>query len=45
MAARVNYDQIAATYDARYAFGLYDGVLAALRALVAGRVEERRGGF
>ena len=30
---RVDYDEIATTYDARYAFGLYDGVLEALRAL------------
>ena len=34
MATRVNYDQIAATYDSRFAFGLYDGVLKTLRALV-----------
>jgi ubiquinone/menaquinone biosynthesis C-methylase UbiE len=37
MAARVNYDQIAATYDARFASGLYDGVLAALRTLVTAK--------
>jgi len=34
MAQRVDYDQIATTYDARYASGLYEGVLEALRALV-----------
>lgn len=34
MALRVDYDQIAPTYEARYTFGLYDGVLEALRALV-----------
>src|SRR5580700_6727989 len=37
MALPVNYDQIAATYDARFAPGLYDGVLAALRALVTAK--------
>jgi len=26
MAARVNYDEIAGTFDARYTAGLYDGV-------------------
>ena len=30
MAARVNYDEIAGTFDARYTAGLYDGVRAAL---------------
>jgi single stranded DNA-binding protein len=34
MALRVDYDQIATTYDTRYTFGLYDGVLEALRDLV-----------
>jgi hypothetical protein len=34
MALRVDYDQIATTYDTRYTFGLYDGVLKALRDLV-----------
>jgi len=34
MALRVDHDQIAPTYDARYTSGLYDGVLEALRALV-----------
>ncbi len=33
MALRVDYDQIATTYDDRYTFGLYDGVLEALRDL------------
>jgi ubiquinone/menaquinone biosynthesis C-methylase UbiE len=41
MAARVNYDQIAATYDARFAPGLYDGVLVALRALVTAKKPDR----
>ncbi|MBV8454326.1 MAG: class I SAM-dependent methyltransferase [Deltaproteobacteria bacterium] len=40
MAARINYDQIAATYDSRFAFGLYDGVLQALRALIAAQKPE-----
>jgi ubiquinone/menaquinone biosynthesis C-methylase UbiE len=31
---RVNYDEIAPTFDTRYTHGLYDGVLGALRALV-----------
>lgn len=35
MPARVNYDKIAAKFDDRYASGLYDGVLAALRALLS----------
>lgn len=34
MTPRVNYDEIAPTYDARYEPGSYDGVLRALRALV-----------
>jgi SAM-dependent methyltransferase len=34
MAQRVNYDEIASTYDARYAGGLYREVLQAIRALV-----------
>ena len=34
MAARVNYDEIAGTFDARYTAGLYDGVLAALVDLI-----------
>jgi hypothetical protein len=34
MALRVDYDQIATTYDTRYTFGLYDGVLETLRDLV-----------
>jgi ubiquinone/menaquinone biosynthesis C-methylase UbiE len=34
MATRVNYDQIAPTYDARFTAGLYDGVRDALCALV-----------
>jgi SAM-dependent methyltransferase len=37
MAARVNYDEIAGTFDARYTAGLYDGVLAALVDLVAAK--------
>jgi len=41
MELRVNYDEIAATYDARYTFGLYDGVLEALRALVTAQNPER----
>ena len=34
MAARVNYDEIAGTFDARYTAGLCDGVLAALVDLI-----------
>ena len=34
MAARVNYDEIARTFDSRYASSLYDGVLAALADLI-----------
>jgi SAM-dependent methyltransferase len=37
MALRVNYSEIAPTFDARYNSGLYDGVLAALHALVTAR--------
>jgi SAM-dependent methyltransferase len=37
MAARVNYDQIAGTFDARYTAGLYDGVQAALVDLVTAK--------
>jgi ubiquinone/menaquinone biosynthesis C-methylase UbiE len=40
MAARINYDQIAATYDSRFALGLYDGVLQALRALISAKKPE-----
>jgi ubiquinone/menaquinone biosynthesis C-methylase UbiE len=34
MAGHVNYDAIAGNYDARYTFGLYDGVREVLRTLV-----------
>jgi ubiquinone/menaquinone biosynthesis C-methylase UbiE len=37
MRARINYDEIAGTYDGRYAFGSYDGVLDAVRALVVAK--------
>ena len=37
MAARVNYDEIAGTFDARYRAGLYDGVLAALLDLITAK--------
>ena len=37
MAARVNYDEIAGTFDARYTAGLYDGVRAALVDLVTAK--------
>ena len=37
MATRVNYDEIAASFDARYTEGLYDGVLAALVELVTAK--------
>jgi SAM-dependent methyltransferase len=37
MTARVNYDEIAGTFDARYAAGLYDGVLAALVDLISAK--------
>jgi len=37
MAARVNYDEIAGTFDARYTPGLYDGVLAALVDLITAK--------
>jgi ubiquinone/menaquinone biosynthesis C-methylase UbiE len=40
MALRVDYDQIATTYDNRYTFGLYDGVLEALRALFPAKKPE-----
>jgi ubiquinone/menaquinone biosynthesis C-methylase UbiE len=38
--ALLNYDEIAATFDARYTLGLYDGVLAALRQLVTTKEPE-----
>jgi ubiquinone/menaquinone biosynthesis C-methylase UbiE len=41
MAARVNYDEIAGTFDARYTAGLYDGVLAALVDLVTAKQPSR----
>jgi ubiquinone/menaquinone biosynthesis C-methylase UbiE len=34
MSERVNYDQIAPTFDTRYAHGLYDDLLEVLRALI-----------
>ena len=37
MAGRVNYDEIAGTFDARYTAGLYDGVRAALVDLVTAK--------
>jgi len=37
MAAWVNYDEIAGTFDARYRAGLYDGVLAALLDLITAK--------
>ena len=40
MAHRVNYDEIAATYDARYAGGLYREVLDAMRALILAKKPE-----
>lgn len=40
MRPRVDYSEIAPTYDARYTLGLYDGVLVALRALVIGKNSE-----
>jgi ubiquinone/menaquinone biosynthesis C-methylase UbiE len=40
MAARVDYDQIAPTYDARFASGLYDGVLEVLCTLIVGAKPE-----
>ncbi|MGH7984664.1 MAG: class I SAM-dependent methyltransferase [Candidatus Binataceae bacterium] len=40
MPARTNYDQIAPNYDARYAHGLYDELLKALRAWVSIRKPE-----
>jgi ubiquinone/menaquinone biosynthesis C-methylase UbiE len=40
MALRVDYSEIAPTYDARYALGPYDGVRAALRALLTGKNPE-----
>jgi ubiquinone/menaquinone biosynthesis C-methylase UbiE len=40
MAVRVDYDQIATTYDARYTSGLYDGVLEVVRDLVAAQKPE-----
>ena len=41
MTARVNYDEIAGTFDARYAAGLYDGVLAALVDLITAKRPSR----
>jgi ubiquinone/menaquinone biosynthesis C-methylase UbiE len=41
MAARVNYDEIAGTFDARYSAGLYDGVLGALGDLVRAKRPRR----
>lgn len=41
MALRVDYNEIAPTYDARYTLGLYDGVLEVLRALVTAQNPER----
>ena len=41
MASRVNYDEIAPTFDARYALGAYDGVLQALRVLLEAKRPER----
>lgn len=40
MAQRVNYDEIAPTYDARYAGGLYGEVLEAMRSLVLAKRPE-----
>jgi SAM-dependent methyltransferase len=37
MAARVNYDEIADTFDARYTAGLYDGVLGTLVDLITAK--------
>jgi ubiquinone/menaquinone biosynthesis C-methylase UbiE len=37
MAARVNYDEIALSFDARYTAGLYDGVLTALVDLIGAK--------
>ena len=39
--ARVDYDHIAESYDARYTHDLYDGVLDALRSLVVAKKPER----
>jgi ubiquinone/menaquinone biosynthesis C-methylase UbiE len=41
MAARVDYDEIAGSFDARYTAGLYDGVLAALVDLIIAKRPSR----
>lgn len=40
MVARVDYDQIAPSYDARYVHGMYDDMRLAMRAFIAAEKPE-----